>query len=658
MRQKFILIIIFCSLLFILSKNNTALSQTGRDPTIEQEILDRLAAINPAAVPLFVQATQDMDAGNTAAAKEGYEAVLLLAPGFPDAERRLSYVEADLGNYESALLHAQNAYNVDPTPFNQTALARALLNMNNPAKNQQAEELAKAAAQALPDDAETQMILVWAASANNDAEVARQANARFLELDPQNPIAHYFAAIHLAEDTKWERSEKEFLLAEKLGIPSKVIQEALDSGIRSQARLYRTLRWAGYTLAAWLLGFGILFLLGGLLSAATLRTVRHYKQSPDMHTGSLEKLVRWVYRLVIQLTSVYFYLSIPILLLLIIGFAVGIIYLFFMIGVIPIQLLVFVGITVLYTLYIVIRSLFIRIKETEPGRSLERNEAPSLWRLVEEVAKKVVTHPVEAIYITPGAEIAVTERGGILKKMRGRGQRCLVLGLGALNGMTQGQFRAILAHEYGHFTNRDTAGGNFARQVLVSVRMMGMGLAMNGLATWYNPAWWFVNGFHRIFLRITLGASRLQEILADRYAALAYGAQNFIDGLKHVIRQSVTFDFLVTDEIKGALYQNIPLKNLYNLPAPQTSEAQTQVETAIHEALNKPTGAYDSHPSLHDREALVLKIQAAPAAVYWDDPEPAWDLLQDVEGLKQEMTTVVQRDVDRQRLTLPEGSSQ
>jgi hypothetical protein len=52
--------------------------------------------------------------------------------------------------------------------------------------------------------------------------------------------------------------------------------------------------------------------------------------------------------------------------------------------------------------------------------------------------------------------------------------------------------------------------------------------------------------YFRVFLRITLGASRLQEILADRYAALAYGAQNFIEGLRNVIRQSVQFDFQVT----------------------------------------------------------------------------------------------------------------
>ena len=655
MRQKFFFLMLLCSLFFLLGRVQPVVSQTGRDPQVEQEILDRLNAINPEAVPLFQQATQAMDAGDEANAKEGYEAVLRLAPGFPDAERRLSYVETYLGNYESALTHAQNAFEADPSPFNHEGLARALLNMNNPTSNQLALEHAKAAAQALPEDVETQLVLVMAAGANNDAALERQANAKALALAPENPIAHYFAGIHAAQDKKWEKAEKELLLAQQLGMPFEVVQEALDSGIHSQARLFRILRWAGYTLAGWLAGFGGLFALGGLLSGMTLRAVRQSKQASEMRIGPLEKLVRSIYHLVILGTSAYFYLSIPMLLLLIAGLAGGIIYLFFAIGQVPVKLVAIVGITALYTLYIVIRSLFIRIKEDEPGRLLARNEALGLWKLVEEVADRVGTRPVDVIYITPGPEIAVTERGGLVKKLRGQGQRCLILGLGSLNGMSQGQLRAILAHEYGHFSNRDTAGGNFARQVLVSVRLMGFGLAVHGLASWYNPAWWFVNGFHRIFLRITLGASRLQEILADRYAALTYGAHNFIEGLKHVIRQTVLFNFQVTNEVQGALQQNVPLQNLYNLAGLQNSEAQAQIETQINKALNQPTGTYDSHPSLRERVELVEKVRSVSIENRWEDQAPAWELLQNAELLQREMTTLVQGNVDRQKKAVESG---
>ena len=51
------------------------------------------------------------------------------------------------------------------------------------------------------------------------------------------------------------------------------------------------------------------------------------------------------------------------------------------------------------------------------------------------------------------------------RQLRGRAERCLILGVGVLEGLKIGPFKAVLAHEYGHFTNKDTAGGGFALAV-------------------------------------------------------------------------------------------------------------------------------------------------------------------------------------------------
>jgi Zn-dependent protease with chaperone function len=77
--------------------------------------------------------------------------------------------------------------------------------------------------------------------------------------------------------------------------------------------------------------------------------------------------------------------------------------------------------------------------------------------------------------------------------LRDQGQRYLILGMGALAGLTEGELGAILAHEYGHFNHRDTVGGNFVNPVQRSLHSIARNLASAGLATWYNPAWWFVN---------------------------------------------------------------------------------------------------------------------------------------------------------------------
>jgi Zn-dependent protease with chaperone function len=298
-----------------------------------------------------------------------------------------------------------------------------------------------------------------------------------------------------------------------------------------------------------------------------------------------------------------------------------------------------------------VRSLFLRQREGEPGRPLPRQEAPALWSLAERVASKVGTRPIDAIYLTPTTELGVMEQGGIWQKLRGGGERALVLGLGALPGMTQGQFQAILAHEYGHFSNRDTAGGDLAGRVRASVYQMAHGLAASGQARWYNPAWLFVNGFYRIYLRITLGASRLQEILADRYAAAAYGAANLISGLQHMIHQDLVFDAEANSEIRASIDQGRQLRNLYTLHTAGEAELPTDLIDKETKILERPTSAYDSHPAPRDRIALLERLASAGSGD--EVSEPVWDLFADPQALQDEMTghvaTVVRAMIERNR---------
>jgi len=620
----------------------------GRDPAFEQEIYDRLAAINADAVPIFQEATQAMDAGDLVAAKQGYELVLDLAPDFPDAARRLSYIEMGLGSIEAALQRARQAYAVQDSPYNCNALARALLATEDPRNAAEALTLAWAAAEALPDDVSVSLTLLHAGLVRNDIDAIRQASTTLVEVVPEFPPGHFFAGLVAAQDGKWEQAERDLLLAQELGMPAEDVQAALDDGIASQAHLHRWLRRGAYTIVTWLVGLAVLFLAGMLLSRLTLAAVHRAQPAAQFKVGRAERLVRTIYRIVIAVTSLYFYTSIPFLILIVIAGTAGIFYLFLMAGSIPLQLAVAVVAAALYTLFAVVRSVLIRIKEKEPGRPLSRDEAPQLWALAEEVAECVGTRPVDAIYVTPAPEIAVTERGGLLKNLRGDGQRCLILGLGALPGMTQGQFKAILAHEYGHFSNRDMAGGNLARQVRFSIYQMAYGLAVSGQAHWYNPAWLFVNGFNRIFLRITLGASRLQEALADRYAAVAYGVHNFVDGLTHIVRQSLVFNMQVAHEVKEATGQGKSLQNLYILPPLQSDSLQEKLETDMNEVMSRPTSSYDSHPAVRERIRLLQRLEMANEVK--ESQEPVWDLLPDAEKLQSEMTSIVQANVRPRQL--------
>jgi Zn-dependent protease with chaperone function len=653
----------------------------GRDPAFEQEIYDRLVAINPDAVSIFQEATRAMDAGALTTAKAGFERVLILARDFPDAARRLSYVELELGNTEAALECARQALAAEHSPYNHGAMARAPLSTEDPDRAREAMMHAWKAANALPDNAYVNVVLLWAGEVNSNADAIRQASTKLTRLAPELSLGHYFAGIMAAEDHEWEEAERELLLAQDLGMPAEDVQAVLDGGIAGNARRSREngasgwtrswshvperwywrlnrvfdrvlslLRWPAFAYVGMLVGLVALFLAGTTLSRLTLAAAHR-----PGRTRGVVRAVRTVYRMLIAASSLYFYAFIVVLICSLLG-AIVLLVLFaamatlwwaasyglFGVCVTPAGILMssFLGWVLLRALYRVARTALIHTKEPEPGRPLVRADAPALWALAEHMAERVGTRAVDEICVTPAPSIGVVERGGLIQKLRGTGQRYLILGLGLLPVMTQGQLKAILAHEYGHFITRDTVGGDLALRVRLSLRQMARRLAVHGQASRINPVWLFLSLFHRVFQRITLGASRLQEIQADRYAATGYGTDDFVGGLTHTVRQGLIFEERVTREVRRARrFGRRGVPNLYTCSSPEFDPAEDEFRIKMGEVMNRPTSPYDSHPAMRERIELVQQLGVTGEVE--GSQESVWDLLLNAEALQEEMSAAV-----------------
>lgn len=607
----------------------------GRDMVFEGAVVERLKSINPAAVPVFQRATEAGDRLDLEAARAGYLETLALAPDFPDALRRLSAAESRLGQIEPAIAHARRAVAIDRSGYNLSALAEALSASKQSDAVKEALPLAQEGARLNPDDAFAQAILLQAAVAARDSKLIRQSDADLLRLAPEHPTARAVAGLLAAEDGDWERAESELLAARSLGMPAESIQEILDQGVTTQARLRRALRYGGLAILAWLAGIVALFALGATLSRLTVRALERPDGGIAESAQSVPRFVRRLYRLTIILASVYFYVSIPFVVLIVIVATAGGVLLILSLGLIPMQLLTIVVVFGLYTLIGIGRSIFVRLPAPDLGRRVAPEEAPALWAISREVADHMGTRPADIIAISPGAGVAVLEEGSMLQKARGNGKRCLVVGMAAFDGLTQTQFKAILAHEYGHFLNRDTSGGRLALQVEASIERMAESLIHARQNYRLNPAWLFLNGFIRIFKRITQGASRLQEALADRAAALAYGGQTCIDGLTQAIRQMERFYIHAQYSLDREAELRLGLSNIYQEPT-LPDALQTKADGQIKEELERATGPYDSHPA--PRERIRYLRQFSDMAHMIRNDTPALDLLLDPKALQIEMT--------------------
>src|SRR5262249_43386519 len=153
---------------------------------------------------------------------------------------------------------------------------------------------------------------------------------------------------------------------------------------------------------------------------------------------------------------------------------------FLMLGRIPIKLALILIFGALVTIYKMIHSLFIKIGSEDPGRALLPEEAPGLWQLTRAVAAAVGTRPIDESRVTPGCDLAVYEKGSFREKATDRAKRILILGVGVLNDMKLNAFRAVLAHEYGHFSHRDTAGGDVALRVDRDMIKFAYAMALSG----------------------------------------------------------------------------------------------------------------------------------------------------------------------------------
>lgn len=607
----------------------------------EGEIEAALSRIDPSLLEPFRNARIAYDKSDYAESIRLLTPICAQLPTFDAAFRRLGASLAQQGDRAEGLRNCEKAVALDRSAANLVTLASTLaFQGKNPASRADKERAFALLLECRPlphgqDDDVLGLTAQLALSLDNMPE-ARAATTLLQSRFPDTLGAHYFAAIVAATDEHWVRAEKEIKLAEKFGLSAEATRQFLDAGVHSSASTWRIIGITGWTVGIWASGLLFLFGFGFLLSKITLRQAA--AADVTIAVGSGEQRLRRIYRTVLNLAGVYYYISLPIVLVLVVGVCGAICYGFLLIGRVPIKLTALLIFGAIATIWTMGKSLFLRVKLTDPGRSLERTEAEGLWQLTEEVALAMNTRPIDEIRITEGTDLAVYERGTWREKLENKARRILILGTAVLDGFKQDDFRSVLAHEYGHFAHRDTAGGDVAMRVQNDMLKFYHAMLHAGQATWMNVAFHFLRLYHFIFRRISHGATRLQEILADRVAAQTYGAAAFEGGLRHVIRQSIVFGSRADHEINNAIKAGRPLQNLYQAGGAEPSVPEEEYDKAI----NRPTTEDDTHPGPMDRFRMIAKVPAP-------DRRPTsgfvWDLFRDRAALEAEMMAKIEKNV-------------
>jgi tetratricopeptide (TPR) repeat protein len=325
--------------------------------------------------------------------------VLKQAPNFEPVLRRLGYVLVYSGKRKEGLELTQKALSLNRSTDNLIGHAFALADLASenfqatPAEIAQAQALAKEGFEKNDKkDARDTMLLAQLSLMSDKMDDFDKAVLALKEIAPNDRGTHYYNGIRLANLGAYSSARDEIGLAEKSGLPheeAEPILLAITNAQEAQAQQTaipggKYIAYGLYFFAAWIVGLILLFFVGKILSARTLYSVEN--SDPNDITGGGQAGLRKIYRAVITFGGIYYYISQPVVVLLIIALTIGAALFFLAAGIVPVKLLFIFGLVGLITIFYMVRSIFVRIKAEDPGRALSEEEAAGLWALARDVA--------------------------------------------------------------------------------------------------------------------------------------------------------------------------------------------------------------------------------------------------------------------------------
>jgi Zn-dependent protease with chaperone function len=254
-------------------------------------------------------------------------------------------------------------------------------------------------------------------------------------------------------------------------------------------------------------------------------------------------------------------------------------------------------------------------------------------------------------------------------------QKNLQIGLGLVNTLNISEFKAVLAHEFGHFSQRSMKLGSYVynvNQVIYNMLYDNDGYSQV-LQKWANAS-----GFFSFFARLTikivlviqwllqkvyalvnrsyLGLSRQMEFHADAVAAYVTGSDHLVTALRRVEVAAVCYNHLLS-LYDSWLPASLKPTNLYphhrlvmhhfatdnNIPVAYGLPLVTaQAMAFFNQSRIVVKDQWASHPSTADREAYLNALNLKTPVMH----EPAWGLFRNVPQLQEQLTQQLFEQVD------------
>jgi len=334
--------------------------------------------------------------------------------------------------------------------------------------------------------------------------------------------------------------------------------------------------------------------------------------------------------------------------------------------------------TGIFVFFFIIKFLFKKhINDRSYLTEIKRSDEPELFKMIDEIVKEAETNFPKKVYLSSDVNASVFYDSSFWS-MFFPIQKNLTIGVGLINTTTKQELKAILSHEFGHFSQRSMKVGSYVYNVNQIIFNL-----VNDDASYRSSIEKFANfsGYFSIFASLAIFiTSKIQWVLAKMYSyvnirhmALSREMEFHADEVAAHIAGSISLEeSLLRLELANNSYNNVlnfyearisknqSSKNIYreqffvmNFLADQ-SELETKydlpyVKLAESGLFNKSKlnieNQWASHPSTEDRVAKLRQLNIVKDT----DNQPAKDLFKDFEKTEEKLTAKLFSNVKYER---------
>ncbi|MDB9744120.1 M48 family metallopeptidase [Fibrobacterales bacterium] len=311
-----------------------------------------------------------------------------------------------------------------------------------------------------------------------------------------------------------------------------------------------------------------------------------------------------------------------------------------------------------------------KLKKPSSTNRIELNEVeqPKLWAFVRNICSETNAPLPKYIYADPEVNAYVCYSSTWLSLFLPV-KKELTIGLGLIETVKQSEFKAILSHEFGHFSQKSMKIGSYIHSAnsIIYDMIYTEDAWDKALESWKElnlylsiPAWiltpiiglirYILKGFYHLLNRVNASLSQEMEFNADKVAVSTSGSEAIVSGLWKLGKGYDHWNSVIQNT-HLALQKKIYIKNFYSHMHNAVAENDEILQNEFQGLATNPRGGkhffetnslaktpmYASHPSNDKREHSAK----TPFVECETNQNSVWELINYPHRLQERMTKVL-----------------